>query len=154
VKRPVLLHPVVLAAIAILAMNDHVWKRAAPGLVTGKLSDVAGLLFFPAMLAAVWGLAREGQAAAGNAVKVLLVASIATVLVFALVKTWLPANLAYRWGLGALQWPFIALRHVAAGAPVRSVAPVSLVMDVTDLAALPFALATLALRKLVPSSAE
>ena len=153
-KRPILLHPLVLAAIAILAMNDHVWKHAAPGFVTGKLSDVAGLLFFPAMLAAIWGLAKEGKAAAGNALSVLVVASLATAVVFALVKTWVPANLVYRWGLGALQWPFIAVRHAMLGAHIRPLTPVSLVMDATDLLALPFALAAVGLRKLVPSSTE
>lgn len=137
------MHPVVVASIAVLALNDHVWKRALPGLLTGKLSDVAGLVFFPALLAAAWGLANARKASAGNALAVLVTASIATAAVFALVKTYAPANLAYCWGLGALQWPVLALRHAASGIPLRGVAPVKLVMDGTDLVALPFALVAL-----------
>jgi len=48
-----LLHPAVLAAIALFVVNDHVFKPAHPGWLTGKLSDVAGLVFFT--LAAVTG---------------------------------------------------------------------------------------------------
>ena len=36
-------------------MNDHVLKHACPGVVTGKLSDFAGLFFFPLFLADVLG---------------------------------------------------------------------------------------------------
>jgi len=39
-------------AIGLLLLNDHVLKRLAPSVLTGKLSDFAGLLFFP-MLAVV-----------------------------------------------------------------------------------------------------
>ena len=41
------MHPVALAAIAVLVVNDHVLKSAYPGWLTGKLSDIAGLVFFP-----------------------------------------------------------------------------------------------------------
>lgn len=43
-----------LAALAVLALNDHWLKGAgiAPGWLTGKLSDVAGLVFFPLLLTA------------------------------------------------------------------------------------------------------
>jgi hypothetical protein len=36
--------PVLVGSIAVLLVNDHVLKSAWPGLVTGKLSDVAGVL--------------------------------------------------------------------------------------------------------------
>lgn len=42
-----LTHPVVVLAIVTLLVNDHVLKGNAPGWLTGKLSDFAGLLFFP-----------------------------------------------------------------------------------------------------------
>lgn len=45
-----LLHPVVLVAVVVLVLNDHWWKGVGPALVTGRLSDVAGLLFFPLLL--------------------------------------------------------------------------------------------------------
>jgi hypothetical protein len=46
------LHPVPLVALIVLAVNDHYWKGAGvlPGWLTGKLSDFAGLLFFPLLL--------------------------------------------------------------------------------------------------------
>ncbi|GLZ76055.1 hypothetical protein Afil01_08620 [Actinorhabdospora filicis] len=50
-------HPAVFAASVVLLVNDHVLKPAWPGSVTGKLSDVAGLVVAPALLAVVLGLA-------------------------------------------------------------------------------------------------
>ena len=54
-RHPVTLlcHPAVLLAVAACAVNDHLFKGSGwlPGVVTGKLSDVAGLFFFPVLLA-------------------------------------------------------------------------------------------------------
>lgn len=49
--------PPPLAAVALLALNDHVFKAAWPGPVTGKLSDLAGLFYFPLLLTAAARLA-------------------------------------------------------------------------------------------------
>ncbi|MEU5913069.1 hypothetical protein [Micromonospora sp. NPDC047527] len=46
-----LCHPATLLALVVLVVNDHVWKAAFPGLVTGKLSDVAGLVLAPPLVA-------------------------------------------------------------------------------------------------------
>ncbi len=61
------LHPIPLAALAILAVNDHVLKGGGvvPGAITGKLSDLMGFIFFPLLCTAVldtvlWGTARLG----------------------------------------------------------------------------------------------
>ena len=51
--RRSLTHPVLLAATALLLLNDHVWKAAYGNALTGKLSDVAGLLAFAWCAAAV-----------------------------------------------------------------------------------------------------
>src|SRR5689334_20062972 len=48
-----LTHPVTVLATVVLAVNDHLLKRAYPGLVTGKLSDLAGLVVAPALMALV-----------------------------------------------------------------------------------------------------
>jgi hypothetical protein len=50
-----LLHPLPLAAILVTAANDHLLKGSGllPGWLTGKLSDFAGLFFFPLLVAAV-----------------------------------------------------------------------------------------------------
>jgi hypothetical protein len=45
-----LLHPASLGAMALLGLNDHLFKWVFPGLITGKLSDFAGLVFFPLVL--------------------------------------------------------------------------------------------------------
>jgi hypothetical protein len=46
-----LAHPITLAALLALVVNDHVLKAAYPGPVTGKLRDVAGLVVAPPLLA-------------------------------------------------------------------------------------------------------
>jgi hypothetical protein len=46
-----LAHPGSVLALVVLLLNDHVLKQAWPGVVTGKLSDVAGLVVFPLLLA-------------------------------------------------------------------------------------------------------
>ncbi len=40
-------HPVTVVAALVLLLNDHLLKHAWPGPVTGKLSDVAGLVVAP-----------------------------------------------------------------------------------------------------------
>jgi hypothetical protein len=49
------MHPVSLGALALLAVNDHLLKGAGilPGWLTGKISDVAGVVFFPLLLTAL-----------------------------------------------------------------------------------------------------
>lgn len=49
----VLGHPYFLASLALLVVNDHVLKGSGllPGVLTGKLSDVAGMFVAPALLA-------------------------------------------------------------------------------------------------------
>ncbi|MGW0436646.1 hypothetical protein ACWDV4_29370 [Micromonospora sp. NPDC003197] len=48
-----LTHPVTVLGIVLLVVNDHLLKSAYPGLVTGKLSDFAGLLVAPPLLGAL-----------------------------------------------------------------------------------------------------
>ncbi|WP_433933118.1 hypothetical protein AB3662_02830 [Sorangium cellulosum] len=50
-----LLHPLWFGALALLVLNDHALKGSGllPGWLTGKLSDFAGLLVAPAVLAAL-----------------------------------------------------------------------------------------------------
>lgn len=51
---PQLLHPVWWAALGLLVVNDHALKHLGllPGWLTGKLSDVAGMIVAPVLLAA------------------------------------------------------------------------------------------------------
>ena len=50
-----------LVAVAVLVSNDHVLKQHFPGLITGKLSDFAGLFFFPLFLTDVMRGRRLAQ---------------------------------------------------------------------------------------------
>ena len=54
-----LLNWIFLTGLILLALNDHYLKAAFPGKLTGKLSDLAGLLIFPMFLAFV--LPRHGK---------------------------------------------------------------------------------------------
>jgi hypothetical protein len=58
VPQRVLLHPLWLSSLLLLVLNDHVLKGAGllPTVVTGKLSDFAGLLVAPALFAALVGV--------------------------------------------------------------------------------------------------
>ncbi len=53
-------HPWPLLAAGVMVLNDVWLKRAGllPGWLTGKLSDVAGLFFFPLLLTATWRTAQ------------------------------------------------------------------------------------------------
>ncbi len=61
-----LARPWFLVAVALLALNDHVFKTAWPGWVTGKLSDVSGLVVVATLGAVLLG-ARGGTVVAGVA---------------------------------------------------------------------------------------
>jgi hypothetical protein len=140
IARPAdgLLDPVALAALAVLIANDQLLKAAWPGVVTGKLSDVAGLVVAPLVLQGAW---EVGQWVVGRwrgpSRTVFVVAIVAVGLVFAAVQVWEPATEAYRWGLGALQWPFRALAAFLTGATVPALLPVVATADAEDLLALP-----------------
>jgi hypothetical protein len=45
-----ILHPWTIGAIVVLLLNDQYLKYAYTSWVTGKLSDFAGLIFFPILL--------------------------------------------------------------------------------------------------------
>jgi hypothetical protein len=136
-----LLHPLAVGAVALLAFNDHWAKAHLRGVVTGKLSDFAGLIFFPLLLQA---LVECAQAATGRrwqpSLRVLLGALGVTVVVFASVKTWTPAAEVYRVGFGLARWPVDALVAWAQGAALPGLTRVQLARDATDLIALPGAL--------------
>ncbi|MBA2661648.1 MAG: hypothetical protein H0U74_05095 [Bradymonadaceae bacterium] len=68
-----LLHPAWLGALALLVLNDHLFKHSVyAGLVTGKLSDFAGLFLAPVLLAALLRVrSRRGLVGCGVAVGVV-----------------------------------------------------------------------------------
>lgn len=72
--------PLPLAAVALLAVNDHVLKAAFRNTVTGKLSDVAGCFFLPlyvsALLSVLPRLELRARLYAGAAVTVALFVAV------------------------------------------------------------------------------
>lgn len=121
------LHPVPLLALLVLVANDWWLKPSgwAPGVVTGKLSDFAGLLFFPLLLTASTNCLALGLHRAGFGLDFTLrrykaaAAIMLTALAFTAVKVCAPCNQLAVDGLGAL------------GFSAR------IVLDATDLVALP-----------------
>lgn len=75
---PQLLHPVWWAALGLLVVNDHALKHLGllPGWVTGKLSDVAGMVVAPVLLAA----ALRTRTVAARAAAFAWVAAVFTVM--------------------------------------------------------------------------
>ncbi|MEU4626536.1 hypothetical protein AB0G04_41965 [Actinoplanes sp. NPDC023801] len=110
-----LAHPVTVVALALLIVNDHVLKAAYPGWVTGKLSDVAGMVLAPPLLAALAGLIAPRLAFRRLAV----VAIVAVGAGFTFVKLW-----SYGAELASATWSLLTPSLVRA--------------DPTDLLALPF----------------
>lgn len=128
----------VLGAVLLLVVNDHWAKEAFHNGLTGKLSDLAGLLFFPLLLQALFevGAALLGRYR-GPSNRILAASALSTGLVFAATNLWQPAAWAYRHGLGLMQWPVQVLSSWLHGSPLPPVHTVHLVMDPTDLIALP-----------------
>ena len=124
-----LLHPVALAAICVLLVNDHVLKAAYPGFVTGKLSDFAGLIFFPLFLTAIYEFAATLARRDVRTDRLpLLVAIVATGVLFSAIKLVPEVNDVVRHALGVAQWVIV---------PAGAAMPTHIVMDPTDLVALP-----------------
>ncbi|MGH3679332.1 MAG: hypothetical protein ACRDT2_03475 [Natronosporangium sp.] len=110
-----LAHPVTALAVVVLVLNDHLFKFVYPGLVTGKLSDLAGLVVAPAFLA----------------------------LAATLVVPRLPGQVAAVGALAVTGVGFAVVKSTDAGATAASAAwgvlngPSVIRVDLTDLATLP-----------------
>lgn len=116
-----LAHPASLVSIGLLILNDHLLKVLAPSWLTGKLSDFAGLFFFPFLLAV--GLGGVFQRASLKTIGALAIG--VTAVWFALIKTTTLGNTLTEEMLTRLL-----------GAPVQ------IVLDPTDLIALPVLILT------------
>jgi hypothetical protein len=120
---PELVAPLPLAAVALLAVNDHLLKRRWPGFATGKLSDVAGCFVLPLFLSAVLAVLTRWPARTR-----LTLGSAATLVFFTALKL-SPVTADAVSGVLHLVWaPLGAARG-------------RIVTDPTDLAALPLAVA-------------
>lgn len=141
-----ILDPVALAALTLMVLNDHVLKAAYPGQITGKLSDVAGLAFFPLLLLGAWELAllfadRWRWPSRRSAVASVVV----TGLGFVLVKTAAPGAEAFGTAIGFGQWLAGIPAALATAKPLGTPMPARVLADPGDLVALPALLLPLAL---------
>jgi hypothetical protein len=127
VRGDVVLHPAALASLAVLVVNDHVLKAAAPGWVTGKLSDVAGLVFLPFLLVALADVLRRRGT---SGVRTATLAAVVTAVGFAAVKLAEPVREAYVALVGWVRFPLDAALAGATGPRPLAVAP-----DASDVAA-------------------
>lgn len=123
-------HPLSVLAVAVLLLNDHVLKGAWPSWTTGKLSDVAGLVFFPLLLAALIQLVLPRSTSVSR--PLIMVCIVITAMVFAAVQVVPAAADGYRLVMGALQLPVRWMLD-----PTARLMPVVLTPDPTDLLALP-----------------
>ena len=141
-----LLHPVLLASFALLAFNDHVLKVHHPGLLSGKLSDVAFMIAAPLWLyvGGLWLMGARGDRP-GLRRRWLCVCVCGTGALFVAMQLTAWGDAAYRHGLGLLQWPWHALRSLAADGMLPALRPVHATPDATDLLCLPLLLLAQAL---------
>jgi hypothetical protein len=133
-----LLGPVPLIAILILVANDHWFKSMWPGVVTGKLSDIAGLAFFPFVPLGFWELALwAARRWRGPRTTPLMFATAITAVGFVLVKTTAVGAMAFGTAESFGQWLPVALIGVFSGhrPAIGDAAPVA--RDISDLLALP-----------------
>lgn len=142
-----LLHPVIVGALILWLVNDHLLKGMYPGWLTGKLSDVVSLMVFPLLPIAALDLWQRRNARA-DAVRTESARRwlrgwshswiAATGLVMATINTLDSAALCYRWGLAAVQWPVrVVLECGLYGHGLPALVRVRLTMDPSDLLTLP-----------------
>ena len=128
------IHALPLGALLLLAVNDHLLKGSGllPGVITGKISDFAGLFFFPLLLTACLDVLLHGlNWLAGRSVvdaslrlSKLVGAGLFTALLFTSIKLSAEAAAIYAQALHAVD-----LLGLLPG--------ISIVQDLSDLLALP-----------------
>lgn len=132
-----LLHPAVLVAIGLLLLNDHVLKAFMPGPLTGKLSDFAGLAFFPLLLIGAWEVtAATARRWPGPRARPLIAAIVVTALGFTWVKMTIDGSVAFGWVIGTVGWLAASVTSWLLAAPAPIHARSVVVADPTDLMAL------------------
>jgi hypothetical protein len=136
-RAPALLHPIAVAALAVLLLNDHALKGEWPGWWTGKLSDVAGLIVAPVAIAAVVKAVRRRWQPPVSPVAIAAVVTLVVAVGFTATKVDPTANAVGSWALGVGAWPVAVLGDLLAGRAIRPIGQVVLLLDPTDLIALP-----------------
>ena len=133
-----LLHPAALVALGLVILNDRVLKVHVPSAFTGKLSDFAGLVYFPLFVVAFiegvrWLLNRRRWEMSPRSV---VVVSVISGIILVLIKTWSPAAEIYRSYLGVVLWPAYLPGNLIQGRGLPEIRRVGVVEDRSDLLAL------------------
>jgi hypothetical protein len=141
-RRPIpadaFLHPLALAALVLLILNDHVLKDLAPGPLTGKLSDLVGLVVLPLLVLGAWELAMATLGRWHGPTRTALIVAIALAGgAFTAIKMSADGAETYRVAMGLARWPIDALMAAAGGAQPPEAGRVRFVQDPSDLICLP-----------------
>jgi hypothetical protein len=97
-----LLTPLFLVALTAWAFNDHVLRRIAPGVLSGKLGDAASMVVFPILVAATFApMARRLLVDERHLVDA---AALGTALLLAAIQFHHGVAHAYQWALGTVQY--------------------------------------------------
>jgi hypothetical protein len=103
-----LVRPIAVVALMTLIVNDHIIKQRWPGLLSGKLSDIAGLVFLPLLIVSVCEVTRAAVGRPWQMGKRGVVAvAVAVVIGFAATKLSTAVAASYGDMLGWLRWPLI-----------------------------------------------
>jgi hypothetical protein len=120
--------------LLVLLVNDQ-WLKARYGnALTGKLSDVAGLIVVPVVVASIIELIPGRPL---TSTRLMAALAIVTAALFTLVQLWWPAGELYEVAFGLFRWPIGNAGAIFTAESVQGPSPVALWRDATDLVALP-----------------
>ena len=123
-------HPLCVFMLWLWLLNDHIFKDLWGNDLTGKLSDISGLVVFPLMFIATYEMICAFRQKAATHLHLVLWFSLgfsAMIMILINLSDW-SADLC-RVGLGVLQWPFRCLWSLS----IVPLQEVYLTMDPTDL---------------------
>ena len=123
-------HPMSVFMLWLWLLNDHVFKDLWGNTLTGKLSDISGLVVFPLIFVATYELICAYRQRAATHLHLVLWLSLglsALIMILINMSDW-GADLC-RISLGLLQWPFRCLWSLS----IVPIHKVHLTMDPTDL---------------------
>ncbi len=137
--------PVSLVAVALLLVNDNLLKRVMPGTLTGKLSDIAGLVLLPLALVSLAEAARYvfHRQPWRTTVAEVQVTTAVTAVGFTAVKLSTRVAEAFEHALSAVRWTPSAAASLLTHHAVPAFKAVVITHDATDLLALPVLVAVL-----------
>ena len=123
-------HPVCVFMLWLWLLNDHLFKVIWGNALTGKLSDISGLVVFPLMFVATYEMiCAFRQKTVTHLLPVMWFSLGISALIMILINMSDWSADFCRVGLGVLQWPFRCLWSLS----IVPVQEVYLTMDPTDL---------------------